>query len=91
VGGQPVPLGDQDVGRDGALARPDTRFAMTNNEMGALQSEAGRYLLGVVIGEGRYTRFMFLDPNDKAVPRERVCRAWEWQFLDWSRHGTYVT
>jgi Domain of unknown function (DUF3883) len=73
------------------VARPDARFAMTNNEMGALQSEAGRYVLGIVVGEGRYTRFMVLDPSDKALPRERVCRAWEWQFLDWSRHGTYIT
>jgi Domain of unknown function (DUF3883) len=73
------------------VARPDARFAMTNNEMGALQSEAGRYVLGIVIGEGRYTRFMVLDPSDKALPRERVCRAWEWQFLVWSRHGTYIT
>lgn len=73
------------------VARPDARFAMTNNEMGALQSEAGRYLLGIVIGDDRYVRFMLLDPADKAVPRERVCRAWEWQFLDWSRHGTYVS
>jgi Domain of unknown function (DUF3883) len=73
------------------VARPDARFAMTNNEMGAMQAEAGRYLLGIVIGDGRYTRFMLLDPTDKTVPRERVCRAWEWQFLDWSRHGTYVT
>jgi hypothetical protein len=73
------------------VARPDTRFAMTNNEMGALQSEPGRYVLGIVVGEGRYTRLMLLDPSDKALPRERVCRAWEWQFLDWSRHGTYVT
>lgn len=73
------------------VERPDARFAMTNNEMGAVQSEAGRYLLGIVIGDGRYVRFMLLDPTDKAVPRERVCRAWEWQFMDWSRHGTYVT
>lgn len=73
------------------VQRPDARFAMTNNEMGAMQSEAGRYLLGIVIGDDRYSRFMLLDPTDKAVPRERVCRAWEWQFIDWSRHGTYVT
>ena len=73
------------------VARPDARFAMTNNEIGALQSEAGRYFLGIVIGEGRYSRFMVLGPSDKALPRERVCRAWEWQFLDWSRHGAYVT
>jgi Domain of unknown function (DUF3883) len=57
------------------VARPDARFAMTNNEIGALQSEARRYFLGIVIGEGRYSRFMVLGPSDKALPRERVCRA----------------
>lgn len=85
------PDGDRAMIEIKRVQRPDARFAMTNNEMGAMQSEAGRYLLGIVIGDGRYTRFMLLDPSDKAVPRERVCRAWEWQFLDWSRHGTYVT
>jgi Protein NO VEIN, C-terminal len=84
------PDGDRMMIEIKRVARPDARFAMTNNEMGALQSEAGSYLLGIVVGEGRYSRFMLLDPNDKAVPRERVCRAWEWQFLDWSRHGTYL-
>lgn len=85
------PDGDRMMIEIKRVARPDARFAMTNNEMGALQSETGRYLLGIVVGEGRYSRFMLLDPKDKEVPRERVCRAWEWQFLDWSRHGTYVT
>jgi hypothetical protein len=42
-----------------ALYRPYARSAMTNKEMGALQPEAGRYLLGVVIGEGRYTQIGF--------------------------------
>jgi len=62
---------------------------MTNNEMGAMQAEMGRYLLGIVIGDDRYMRLMLLDPTD-GVPRERVCRAWEWQLIDWTRHGTYV-
>jgi hypothetical protein len=86
-----TPDGDRAMIEIKRVQRPDVRFAMTNNEMGAMQSEAGRYLLGIVVGEGRYSRFMLLDPTDKAVPRERVCRAWEWQFIDWSRHGTYVT
>lgn len=85
------PDGDRAMIEIKRVARPDARFAMTNNEMGAMQSEAGQYLLGIVIGDGRYTRFMLLDPSDKSLPRERVCRAWEWQFLDWSRHGTYIT
>ena len=72
------------------VERPDARFAMTNNEMGAMQSEDGRYVLGIVIGDGRYSRLMFLDPTDKTVPRERVCRAWEWQFTDWSKRGRYL-
>ena len=86
-----TPDGDRAMIEIKRVQRPDVQFAMTNNEMGAMQSEAGRYLLGIVVGEGRYSRFMLLDPTDKAVPRERVCRAWEWQFIDWSRHGTYVT
>jgi hypothetical protein len=57
----------------------------------AMQSEAGRYLLGIAVGDGRYTGLMPLNPSDKAVPRERVHRAWEWRFLGWSRHGTYVS
>ena len=73
------------------VQRPDDRFAMTNNEIGAMQAEKGRYLLGTVIGDDRYMRIMLLDPTDGAVPRERDCRAWEWQFIDWSRHRTYVT
>lgn len=38
------------------VQRPDVRFAMTNNEMGAMQVEARRYLLGIVIADGRYSR-----------------------------------
>ncbi len=85
------PDGDRAMIEIKLVQRPDDRFAMTNNEMGAVQSEAGRYLLGIVIGVGRYSRLMLLDPRDKSIPRERVCRAWEWQFVDWSRYGTYVT
>jgi hypothetical protein len=86
-----APDGDRAMIEVKRVQRPDDRFAMTNNEMGAMQAEKGRYLLGIVIGHDRYMRFMFLDPTDGAVARERVCRAWEWQFIDWSRHGTYVT
>jgi hypothetical protein len=84
------PDGDRAMIEIKKVPRPDAQFAMTNNEMGAMHSEVGRYLLGIVVGDGRYTRLMLLDPTDKSVPRERVCRAWEWQFIDWSRHGTYV-
>jgi hypothetical protein len=72
------------------VQRPNARFAMTNNEMGAVESEEGCYLLAIAIGEGRYSRLMLLDPHNKAVPRERVCRAWEWQFSEWERHGDYL-
>jgi len=51
-----TPDGDKAMIEIKRVARPDVRFAMTNNEMGAVQSEAGRYLLGIVIGEGRYSR-----------------------------------
>lgn len=85
------PDGDRAMIEIKKVVRPDAQFAMTNNEMGAMQSEDGRYLLGIVVGDGRYSRLMLLDPRDKSVPRERVCRAWEWQFIDWSRHGTYVS
>jgi len=70
--------------------RPDARFSMTNNEMGAIEAEPGQYLLAVVIGDGRYARLMLLDPKDRALPRERVCRAWEWQFTAWSEYGQFV-
>lgn len=85
------PDGDRTMIEIKRVQRPDAQFSMTNNEMGAVQSEAGRYLLGIVIGEGRYSRLMLLDPTDNSVPRERVCRAWEWRFIDWSRYGTYVS
>jgi hypothetical protein len=86
-----TPDGDRAMIEVKRVQRPDDRFSMTNNEMGAVHAENGRYLLGIVIGHDRYIRLMLLDPTDGAVPRERVCRAWEWQFIDWSRHGTYVT
>ncbi len=70
--------------------RPDARFSMTNNEMGAIEAEPGQYLLGIVIGDGRYARLMLLDPKDRALPRERVCRAWEWQFTAWAEYGQFV-
>lgn len=70
--------------------RPDSRFSMTNNEMGVLQSVGTQYLLAIVIGDGNYVRLMLLDPADPAVARERVCRAWEWQFNAWVDHGTFV-
>ena len=70
--------------------RPDSRFSMTNNEMGVLQSVDAQYLLAIVIGDGNYARLMLLDPADPAVARERVCRAWEWQFNAWVDHGTFV-
>ncbi len=85
-----APDGDRAMIEIKRVQRSDAQFSMTNNEMGALRSEAGRYLLEVVIGEGCYSRLMLLDPTDKSLPRERVCRAWEWQFLDWARHGTYM-
>lgn len=82
--GQPVAIEVKKVDR------PDSRFSMTNNEMSLMQSGTRRYIVGLVIGDGRYARLMLLDPSSRALPRERVCRRWEWEFTSWSRYGTYV-
>ena len=70
--------------------RPDARFAMTNNEMSLMLTTQGGYLLAVIVGDGRHVKLMLLDPNVEDLPRERVCRRWDWEFTDWSRFATIV-
>ncbi|MFB7914725.1 sacsin N-terminal ATP-binding-like domain-containing protein [Streptomyces sp. NPDC056061] len=70
--------------------RPDARFAMTNNEMSLMLTEPGGYLLAIVVGDGRHARLMLLDPSRDDLPRERVCRRWDWEFTDWSRFAETV-
>ncbi|MFG2356343.1 sacsin N-terminal ATP-binding-like domain-containing protein [Streptomyces sp. NPDC048521] len=65
--------------------RPDARFAMTNNEMSLMLTEPGGYLLALIVGDGRHARLMLLDPSRNDLPKERVCRRWDWEFTDWSR------
>ena len=72
------------------VQRSNAGFSMTKNEMAAIESEDGCYLLAIVIGEGRQSRLMLLDPTNKLVPRERDRRAWEWQFSEWERQGDYL-
>jgi hypothetical protein len=70
--------------------RPDARFAMTNNEMSLMLMEPGGYLLAIVVGDGRYAQLMLLDPSKDDLPKERVCRRWDWEFTDWSRFAETV-
>lgn len=68
----------------------DSRFALTNNEMAVMIGASSRYLLGLVIGDGLSAQFALLDPLRDQVPRERVCRRWEWEYTDWSRFAEIV-
>lgn len=70
--------------------RPDARFAMTNNEMSLMLMEPGGYLLAIVVGDGRHAQLMLLDPSRDDLPKERVCRRWDWEFTDWSRFAETV-
>jgi hypothetical protein len=70
--------------------RPDARFAMTNNEMSLMLTQPGGYLLALVVGDGRQARLMLLDPSRDDLPKERVCRRWDWEFTDWSRFAVTV-
>ncbi|MFD5000649.1 sacsin N-terminal ATP-binding-like domain-containing protein [Streptomyces buecherae] len=65
--------------------RPDARFAMTNNEMSLMLTQPGGYLLAIVVGDGRHAQLLLLDPSRTDLPKERVCRRWDWEFTDWSR------
>ncbi|MEU1892868.1 sacsin N-terminal ATP-binding-like domain-containing protein [Streptomyces pristinaespiralis] len=65
--------------------RPDARFAMTNNEMSLMLTKPGGYLLAIIVGDGRHAKLMMLDPSRDDLPKERVCRRWDWEFTDWSR------
>ncbi|MGF7123282.1 DUF3883 domain-containing protein [Rhodococcus sp. TAF43] len=68
----------------------DARFAMTNNEMSLMLASPGGYLLAVLIGDGRYVKLMIVDPSNEGLPKERVCRRWDWEFTDWARFATVV-
>ncbi|MFE3195412.1 sacsin N-terminal ATP-binding-like domain-containing protein [Nocardia sp. NPDC059240] len=68
----------------------DARFAMTNNEMSLMLTSPGSYLLAVLVGDGRYVKLMLVDPSDEGLPKERVCRRWDWEFTDWARFATVV-
>ncbi|MFJ4170297.1 sacsin N-terminal ATP-binding-like domain-containing protein [Paenarthrobacter sp. NPDC089714] len=68
----------------------DARFALTNNEMAVMVGASPRYLLALVIGDGSSAQLALLDPIRDMVPRERVCRRWEWEYSDWSRYVEIV-
>ncbi|WP_261877195.1 sacsin N-terminal ATP-binding-like domain-containing protein [Mycobacterium marinum] len=82
--GQPVRIEVKKVDR------PDARFAMTNNEMSLMLTAPGGYLLAVLVGDGRYVKLMLVDPSNDGLPKERVCRRWDWEFTDWARFATVV-
>ena len=69
----------------------DSRFALTNNEMAVMVGASSRYMLALVIGDGRTAQLALLDPLRDQVPRERVCRRWEWEYTDWSRFAEIVS
>lgn len=69
---------------------PDAQFAMTNNEMSLMLASPGGYVLAVLVGDGRYVRLMLVDPSNEGLPKERVCRRWDWEFTDWARFATVV-
>ena len=68
----------------------DSRFALTNNEMSVMIAASTRYLLALVIGDGHTAQLALLDPLKDQVPRERVCRRWEWEYTDWSRFADVI-
>lgn len=68
----------------------NARFAMTNNEMSLMLTSPGGYLLAVLVGDGRYVKLLLVDPSNEELPRERVCRRWDWEFTDWVRFATLV-
>ncbi|HEX5560738.1 MAG TPA: DUF3883 domain-containing protein [Nocardioidaceae bacterium] len=68
----------------------DSRFALTNNEMSVMIAASTRYLLALVIGDGQTAQLALLDPLKDQVPRERVCRRWEWEYTDWSRFADVI-
>ncbi|MFE3105166.1 sacsin N-terminal ATP-binding-like domain-containing protein [Nocardia tengchongensis] len=68
----------------------DARFAMTNNEMSLMLASPGGYLLAVLVGDGRYVKLVLVDPSNEGLPKERVCRRWDWEFTDWARFATVV-
>ncbi|WP_406387264.1 sacsin N-terminal ATP-binding-like domain-containing protein [Streptomyces sp. NBC_00887] len=69
---------------------PDARFAMTNNEMSLMLTAPGGYLLAVIVGDGRHVKLLLLDPSSEDLPRERVCRRWDWEFTDWARFARAI-
>lgn len=70
--------------------RLDARFAVTNNEMALMSATQDTYLLAIVVGDGRQASLMLLDPTRSDLPKERVCRRWDWEFTDWARFADAV-
>nr|WP_255436517.1 DUF3883 domain-containing protein [Tessaracoccus sp. MC1756] len=66
----------------------NSRFSLTNNELSVMVAASQRYLLALVIGDGVDAQLALLDPLKDQVPRERVCRRWEWEYTDWARFAT---
>lgn len=69
---------------------PTARFSMTNNELSLMMNSSGEYLLAVIVGDGKGVQLAMLDPSRKDLPKERVCRRWEWEFTDWARFAEIV-
>jgi hypothetical protein len=63
---------------------------MTNNELSLMLHAPQGYLVALLVGDGRTARLMMLDPTNRDLPRERVCRRWDYVFTDWARFATTV-
>ena len=82
--GEPVRVEVKKVGN------PNDTFSLTNNEMSYMLTADGGYLIALVIGDGKQVRLALLDPSGEELPRERVCRRWDWEFTDWMRFAQLV-
>ncbi|GAA0926806.1 DUF3883 domain-containing protein [Pseudonocardia zijingensis] len=69
---------------------PDSRFAVTSNEMSFLQSRPDSYWFAMVVGQGRGTLLYMIRAGTADLPFERVCRRWDWECADWSRSGVVI-
>lgn len=72
------------------VKHPNDTFSLTNNEMSYMLTAGGGYLIALVIGDGRHVQLAILDPSGKELPKDRVCRRWDWEFTDWMRFTRVV-
>ncbi|MFC6881543.1 MULTISPECIES: DUF3883 domain-containing protein [Actinomadura] len=69
----------------------DAQFSMTNNELSLMLHAPKGYLIALLVGDGPIAKLMILDPANRDLPRERVCRRWDYVFTDWARFATTIS